>query len=74
MVNDEELIELITQYKMLESEYTIIFNHISDKVKHLDNPALRFIEVAEKYKHPELLITMLNRGDYTELLWEIINP
>jgi T4 RnlA family RNA ligase len=66
---DEYVEELVSQYIMLEREYTWIFN----KLKDIEDRA-RFAELAKRYKYPQLLFKMMDGSDYSEALWRIIKP
>jgi len=66
---DEYVEELVSQYIMLEREYTWIFN----KLKDIEDRA-KFAELAKRYKHPQLLFKMMDGSDYSEALWRIIKP
>ena len=66
--------DLKSQYIMLETEYKIIFDMISNEVRSFNKPFIRFKEIANQYKYPELLISMLDGEDYSELLMDIVKP
>ena len=66
---DEYVEELVSQYIMLEREYTWIFN----KLKDIEDRA-KFAELAKRYKYPQLLFKMMDDSDYSEALWRIIKP
>ena len=66
---DDYVEELVSQYIMLEREYTWIFN----KLKDIEDRA-RFAELAKRHKHPQLLFKMMDSSDYSEALWRIIKP
>ena len=66
---DEYVEELVSQYIMLEREYTWIFN----KLKDIEDRS-RFAELAKRHKYPQLLFKMMDGSDYSEALWRIIKP
>ena len=66
---DEYVEELVSQYIMLEREYTWIFN----KLKDIEDRA-KFAKLAKRYKYPHLLFSMLDNKDWQTSIWDIIKP
>ena len=63
-----------SDYQILENEYKLIFSILKKDLEPNPKSLKRFHEIAHKYKHPQLLIKMLNNQDYTEDIKKIVNP
>lgn len=62
--------ELTFQYNTILSEYTIIYNTISD----LQNNRRVFAERALLFKYPQILFCMVDGGDVEPIIWKILKP
>jgi len=62
--------ELTFQYNTILSEYTIIYNTISD----LQNNRRVFAERALLFKYPQILFRMVDGGDVEPIIWKILKP
>ena len=62
--------ELKFQYSTILSEYTIIYNTISD----LQNNRRVFAERALLFKYPQILFRMVDGGDVEPIIWKILKP
>ena len=70
--------ELTSQYKTLEKEYTCIFNTIVKGLENHNVPQEKqravFAQYALQYKYPPLLFTMLDKRNYSKIIWDLIYP
>lgn len=63
-----------SDYQILENEYKLIFSILKKELEVKPQTLNGFYKIAHRYKHPELLIKMLNGQDYTEDIKRIVEP
>ena len=70
--------ELTSNYETLEKEYTWIFNTIIRGLETHNVPQEKqravFAQYALQYKYPPLLFTMLDKRNYSKIIWDLIYP
>jgi RNA ligase len=64
--------DLVIRFENIRNDYTKIFDDIYNKVLSTDRKA--FAEEANRYKHPSILFKMLDGGDCSEYIWNVIKP
>ncbi len=63
---------LISEYRILENEYKVLFKKIRKSVDTEDRKS--FAEQAKKHKHPSILFKMLDNSEYNDYIWKVVRP
>ena len=62
--------DLVVRFENIEKDYRQIFNELNSK--ELDRKD--FAEQAKRYTHSSILFSMLDKRDYSEVIWKSIKP